>query len=141
MQLCATLMEENSQKLLHKVCHSLQFGISEVPLLYFRCLFPIEFKLYFVFEFLNSFLGFDRILLDAPCSGTGVIWKDETVKTSRDSQDVQRKHTLQRQLILAALDAINAKSPTGGYLVYSTCSVLVRKYRLVRIVLARKLAL
>lgn len=71
-------------------------------------------------------LGFDRVLLDAPCSGTGVIWKDETVKRNRDSQDVQRRHTLQRQLILAALDSINASSKTGGYLVYSTCSVLVK---------------
>ncbi|VDM42697.1 unnamed protein product [Toxocara canis] len=71
--------------------------------------------------------GFDRVLLDAPCSGTGVIWKDESVKMRRDSQDVQRRHTVQRQLILAAIDAINASSSSGGYLVYSTCSVLVEE--------------
>lgn len=71
--------------------------------------------------------GFDRILLDAPCSGTGVIWKDQSVKTSKDSQDVQRRHTVQRQLILSALDSLDANSPNGGYLVYSTCSVLVEE--------------
>ncbi|VDM54264.1 unnamed protein product [Angiostrongylus costaricensis] len=71
--------------------------------------------------------SFDRVLLDAPCSGTGVVWKDETVKTSKDSQDVQRRHTVQRQLILAALDAVDSKSAGGGYVVYSTCSVLVEE--------------
>ncbi|KAK0411178.1 hypothetical protein QR680_005529 [Steinernema hermaphroditum] len=71
--------------------------------------------------------GFDRILLDAPCSGTGVIWKDESVKMSRDKIDIQRRWTLQRELILAAIDSIDAKSKTGGYLVYSTCSVLVEE--------------
>uniref|UniRef100_A0A158R4B4 SAM_MT_RSMB_NOP domain-containing protein n=1 Tax=Syphacia muris TaxID=451379 RepID=A0A158R4B4_9BILA len=79
-------------------------------------------------EFPKAFpQSFDRVLLDAPCSGTGVIWKDGSVKTSRDSQDVQRTHTLQRELILAAIDSINASSKTGGYLVYSTCSVLVEE--------------
>ena len=68
--------------------------------------------------------GFDRVLLDAPCSGTGVIAKDQSVKINKDEQDIQRCYNLQRELLLAAIDCLNAKSESGGYLVYSTCSIL-----------------
>lgn len=75
-------------------------------------------------KFANIMTGFDRILLDAPCTGTGVVAKDPSVKTTKTDTDIQRCYNLQRKLLLSAIDCLSAKSATGGYLVYSTCSIL-----------------
>jgi 25S rRNA (cytosine2870-C5)-methyltransferase len=60
-------------------------------------------------------------------AGTGVIAKDPSVKTNRDEKDFQQLPHIQKQLLLAAIDSVNHASKTGGYLVYSTCSVAVEE--------------
>eukprot|EP00177_Eucheuma_denticulatum_P003364 GFKZ01006074.1.p1 GENE.GFKZ01006074.1~~GFKZ01006074.1.p1 ORF type:complete len:643 (-),score=110.67 GFKZ01006074.1:317-2245(-) len=70
---------------------------------------------------------FDRVLLDAPCSGTGIISHDPAVRTNRRRKDLDNTTRIQKELLLAAIDCVNARSKSGGYVVYSTCSVLVEE--------------
>ena len=62
---------------------------------------------------------FDRVLLDAPCSCIGVISRDHSIKYSKKFNDVITCSTLQKELILTAIDCCKV----GGFVIYSTCSV------------------
>ncbi|KAI1311165.1 NOL1/NOP2/sun family-domain-containing protein [Xylaria venustula] len=74
--------------------------------------------------------GFDRVLLGEPCTGTGVIAKDPSVKTNKTEKDfITIPHT-QKQLLLGAIDSVN-HAGTGGFVVYSTCSVSVEENEMV----------
>lgn len=64
-------------------------------------------------------LKFDRILLDAPCSGSGVIVSDPTRKSSKSLSDLKHYSEYQYQLLLSALKTLKK----GGTLVYCTCSL------------------
>ncbi|MFX0107114.1 MAG: RsmB/NOP family class I SAM-dependent RNA methyltransferase [Candidatus Hodarchaeota archaeon] len=61
----------------------------------------------------------DRIMLDAPCSGEGLIPLDPTRKTSKSMADVRFCATLENEMVESAMNALTP----GGTLVYSTCSI------------------
>jgi len=69
----------------------------------------------------------DRVLLDAPCSGTGVISKDPAVKRTKDEAIVRKLQQQQKKLILKAFDMLSGRKNEGSYMVYSTCSILVEE--------------
>ncbi len=61
----------------------------------------------------------DKVLLDAPCTGEGLIPRDPTRKTSRELKDILYVSELQKSLIDAAVACLKP----GGSLVYSTCAI------------------
>jgi 16S rRNA (cytosine967-C5)-methyltransferase len=63
---------------------------------------------------------FDRILLDAPCSASGVIRRHPDIKLLRQAGDIEQLVTLQGTI----LEALWPLLKPGGMLLYATCSVL-----------------
>ncbi|KAH9804245.1 SAM MT RSMB NOP domain-containing protein [Citrus sinensis] len=67
----------------------------------------------------NSTVKYDKVLLDAPCSGLGVLSKRADLRWNRRLEDMEELKILQDEL----LDAASLLVKPGGVLVYSTCSI------------------
>ena len=68
----------------------------------------------------ESAVGFDRILLDAPCSATGVIRRHPDIKWLRQEADIAPLVELQAKILTALWE----KLKPNGILLYATCSLL-----------------
>ncbi|SCM22361.1 RNA methyltransferase, putative [Plasmodium chabaudi chabaudi] len=92
--------------------HAARMGINNLIITSFDSL---KINKYFKFKF-------DKILLDAPCSGTGVVNKNKTArrKTIKEIRDLAQK---QRKLLNNAIDIVK----NGGIVIYSTCSITVEE--------------
>lgn len=62
---------------------------------------------------------FDKVLLDAPCTGEGLLPIKKERKTSKDLEDIVRMHELQVKLLEKSIQLVRP----GGALLYSTCSI------------------
>lgn len=70
---------------------------------------------------LSDFFSFDKILLDAPCSGSGTLESSNKKLNEIFTEElVERSQKIQKQLLTKALSMLK----TGNEMVYSTCSIL-----------------
>ena len=70
-----------------------------------------------------SAAGFDRILLDAPCSATGVIRRHPDIKVLRREDDIDQLHKQQQRLLENLWHILKP----GGRLLYATCSIMPKE--------------
>ncbi len=85
--------------------------------------------LHFKGEQLNTIYGehFDKILVDAPCSGLGIVQKKIEVNDWWTLERVRRLSELQLKLLVSAIKMLKV----GGEIVYSTCTLTVEENELI----------
>ncbi|NIS63406.1 MAG: 16S rRNA (cytosine(967)-C(5))-methyltransferase RsmB, partial [Proteobacteria bacterium] len=69
---------------------------------------------------LGSKRGFDRILVDPPCSGLGTLWRNPDIKWKRKEGEISKFSGMQR----AILHYVAPSVKKGGHLVYGTCTLM-----------------
>jgi 16S rRNA (cytosine967-C5)-methyltransferase len=78
---------------------------------------------------------FDRVILDAPCSGTGTLRKNPEIRYRVSPAAIDRLARAQVEALLAGAELL----ATGGYLLYSTCSLEEEENeRVIEVVLAKR---
>ncbi|MCC6032727.1 MAG: RsmB/NOP family class I SAM-dependent RNA methyltransferase [Desulfurococcaceae archaeon] len=70
---------------------------------------------------------FTKALLDAPCTGEGIIMLDPSRKTKTSLEDLVKHHEIQKELLRSALDSLKG----GGRILYTTCSIAPEENELV----------
>jgi NOL1/NOP2/sun family putative RNA methylase len=75
----------------------------------------------------NTNVKGDKILLDAPCTGEGLIRQDPSRKKSKRMKDIEKMASIQKRLLTSGLKALNS----GGVLLYCTCSIAPEENELV----------
>ena len=82
------------------------------------CIEPVERDLLELASSGDEF-SFDRILLDAPCSGLGVIRRNPDIKWKVKPKDFRRLHLVQKKMLMRLAPLLKP----GGVLLYATCTV------------------
>lgn len=63
---------------------------------------------------------FDAVLVDAPCSGLGLLRRKPEIRYDKTVADIDRLSNIQLQI----LNAVSTKVKTGGTITYSTCTIV-----------------
>ena len=66
---------------------------------------------------------FDRVLVDAPCTGTGTLRRNPDLKWRLSPEELERINAIQKSVLASAAKLVKK----GGRLVYATCSLLKRE--------------
>ncbi len=90
-----TVMQRLGISIVSTLCHNLERGLPQ-----------------------NQSTGFDRILLDAPCSGLGVMRRNPDIKWQRSEKELTKNKTRQLRMLENLCHAVRP----GGILVYAVCS-------------------
>lgn len=74
-------------------------------------------------EVKKSDVKYDKIIIDAPCTGSGTVRRAPDIRVRIDAKSIEFYHSLQLEI----LDEVADKLKPGGLLVYSTCSLFERE--------------